>query len=65
MLKKSIPLMLLGGGGYTIENVSRCWTNETAIALEKVLDNKLPPNEYSNEYSNPYLHLEVRNSVLY
>ena len=21
-----LPLILLGGGGYTIENVSRCWT---------------------------------------
>jgi acetoin utilization deacetylase AcuC-like enzyme len=59
ILKKGIPLMLVGGGGYTIENVARCWTNETAIALDKVLDTKLPPNEYSTEYSNPYLHLEV------
>ncbi len=59
MLKFGIPMVLLGGGGYTIENVARCWTHETAIALDKVLDNKLPPNEYSNEYSNPYLHLEV------
>ena len=25
--------MLVGGGGYTIRNVARCWTNETAIAL--------------------------------
>ena len=24
---------MLGGGGYTIRNVARCWTNETAIAL--------------------------------
>ena len=26
-----IPLMVIGGGGYTIKNVSRCWTYETAI----------------------------------
>jgi acetoin utilization deacetylase AcuC-like enzyme len=29
----NIPLILLGGGGYTIRNVSRVWTLETAIAL--------------------------------
>ena len=27
------PLLLLGGGGYTIRNVARCWTYETAVAL--------------------------------
>ena len=29
----SLPLLLLGGGGYTIRNVARCWTYETAVAL--------------------------------
>lgn len=24
---------MLGGGGYTIRNVARCWTYETATAL--------------------------------
>lgn len=33
-LKKfGVPLILLGGGGYTIRNVSRCWTYETSVAL--------------------------------
>lgn len=30
------PLMLLGGGGYTIENVARCWTYETGVCLNEV-----------------------------
>ena len=64
ILKLGIPLVLMGGGGYTIENVARCWTYETAIALEKQIDNKLPPNEYSNEYTGPNLHLEVKNQLL-
>jgi histone deacetylase 1/2 len=59
MIKQGIPIMLLGGGGYTIENVARCWTNETATALGETLDNKLPQNEYMNEYPTPYLHVEV------
>lgn len=24
----SVPLMVLGGGGYTVQNVARCWTYE-------------------------------------
>jgi len=53
-----IPLVLLGGGGYTIQNVARCWAYETSIALGKTLDAKLPPNEYSHEYKTPFLHVE-------
>ena len=38
-MKYNIPVMLLGGGGYTIRNVARCWTYETAIACNTELDN--------------------------
>lgn len=27
---QNVPLLVLGGGGYTMRNVSRCWTFETA-----------------------------------
>ena len=30
---KRLPLLCLGGGGYTKENVSRCWTIESAISI--------------------------------
>ena len=33
MKKYGLPLLILGGGGYTIRNVARCWTYETAVAL--------------------------------
>ena len=33
MRRYNVPLLLLGGGGYTIRNVARCWTYETAVAL--------------------------------
>ena len=29
------PLLVLGGGGYTLRNVARCWVNETAILVDK------------------------------
>ncbi|PKC05780.1 hypothetical protein RhiirA5_420460 [Rhizophagus irregularis] len=28
-----IPLLVLGGGGYRIPNVARCWTYETGLLL--------------------------------
>ena len=33
-LKKfNVPLILLGGGGYTIRNVAKAWCYETSLAL--------------------------------
>ena len=40
------PLLLLGGGGYTIRNVARCWTYETSVALDATVDDELPYNDY-------------------
>ena len=28
----NVPLLVLGGGGYTIRNVARCWTYETGCS---------------------------------
>ena len=39
MKKYNLPLLLLGGGGYTIRNVARCWTYETSIALNSDIAN--------------------------
>lgn len=33
MFSFGTPVILLGGGGYTLENVSRCWAYETSVAL--------------------------------
>lgn len=44
----NLPLLMLGGGGYTIRNVARCWTYETAVAL----DCEIPNGKYS---TNSYL----------
>jgi histone deacetylase 1/2 len=33
MLSYGVPTIFLGGGGYTIENVSRCWAYETSVIL--------------------------------
>ena len=31
-----VPTLVLGGGGYTVRNVARCWTYETAVLLGKL-----------------------------
>ncbi|CAJ0762552.1 2001_t:CDS:2, partial [Entrophospora sp. SA101] len=40
----NLPLLVLGGGGYKIHNVARCWTYETSILLETELPTELPKN---------------------
>eukprot|EP01135_Chromosphaera_perkinsii_P009188 Nk52_evm23s1671 gene=Nk52_evmTU23s1671 len=50
-----IPLLLLGGGGYTIRNVARCWTYETAVALDTPISMTLPYNDYFEYYSPDYI----------
>jgi histone deacetylase 1/2 len=53
-------LNLKGGGGYTIENVSRCWTNETAVALNKKLENALPSRDkYYESYKTGDYKLHI------
>ncbi|CAF3549453.1 unnamed protein product [Rotaria socialis] len=54
----NLPLLLLGGGGYTIRNVARAWTNETAIALSQEISNELPYNDYF-EYYGPDFKLNI------
>merc|ERR1711998_741962 len=58
----NVPLLILGGGGYTIRNVARCWTYETALLLDQELDNELPQNEYSGYFApNFNLHITPSN----
>ncbi|XP_065179815.1 histone deacetylase 1-like [Sycon ciliatum] len=54
----NLPLLLLGGGGYTIRNVARCWTLETATALNAEVGNELPYNDYF-EYFGPDFKLHI------
>ncbi|MGH0182175.1 UNVERIFIED_CONTAM: hypothetical protein FKN15_008765 [Acipenser sinensis] len=54
----NLPLLMLGGGGYTIRNVARCWTYETAVALDTEIPNELPYNDYF-EYFGPDFKLHI------
>ena len=62
MRKYNLPLLILGGGGYTIRNVARCWTYETATALGCEIVNELPHNEYFENYGPDFkLHINPSN----
>ena len=39
MNKFNVPMVVVGGGGYTIANVAKCWTYETSVLLGETLDN--------------------------
>mmetsp|Transcript_957 Transcript_957/g.2635 ORF Transcript_957/g.2635 Transcript_957/m.2635 type:complete len:428 (-) Transcript_957:162-1445(-) len=58
----NVPVLLLGGGGYTIRNVSRCWTYETAVALNEDIADELPYNDYFEYYAPDFkLHITPSN----
>jgi len=58
----NVPLLVLGGGGYTIRNVARCWAYETGCLLNRELNDSMPENDYS-EYFGPThtLHIQTSN----
>ncbi|KAH0790212.1 Histone deacetylase 1 [Histomonas meleagridis] len=49
-----IPMLVTGGGGYTVRNVSRCWAYETSVLLDVEIDNNIPYNDYFGYYGPDY-----------
>ena len=49
-------MMVVGGGGYTVKNVSRCWTYETSVCLNEKnnISEYLPENDYYEYYAPEY-----------
>ena len=62
----NIPLLVLGGGGYTVKNVARCWTYETAVLVDKhqELPAFLPSTAYDSFFAPDYkLHPSITGRV--
>ena len=58
----NIPMLVLGGGGYTLRNVPRCWTYETSVLTGDDVKDELPFNDYFEYFGPDYrLHLPVSN----
>ncbi|CAB5394495.1 unnamed protein product [Rhizophagus irregularis] len=60
--KFNIPMLVLGGGGYTIRNVSRAWAYETAVIIGQEIGPELPSNNSDNDYFGPEYTLDVHPS---
>jgi Histone deacetylase domain len=55
--KYNVPLLILGGGGYTIKNVSRCWTYETAVLVGAAIPDELPATVYDAFFEDSHWKL--------
>ncbi|CAD8052605.1 unnamed protein product [Paramecium primaurelia] len=63
-LKKfNVPIIMVGGGGYTLRNVPRCWTYETSLALNVPIPDNIPDESDYKIYFGPEykLHLPISN----
>ena len=59
-----VPMIVLGGGGYTIRNVAKAWAYETGILVGEDLHASgphMPFNKYF-EYFGPEFRLDVPNN---
>eukprot|EP00775_Hariotina_reticulata_P007102 gene7102-7315_t len=56
MMSFGKPMLVLGGGGYKIVNVARCWTYETAVLTGQARNMRqdMPPNEYYELFKPDY-----------
>eukprot|EP00187_Rhodella_violacea_P000118 CAMPEP_0174902460 /NCGR_PEP_ID=MMETSP0167-20121228/37849_1 /TAXON_ID=38298 /ORGANISM="Rhodella maculata, Strain CCMP736" /LENGTH=387 /DNA_ID=CAMNT_0016144475 /DNA_START=61 /DNA_END=1224 /DNA_ORIENTATION=- len=58
-----VPTLVLGGGGYNIRSVARCWLYETAVVLDREVDEQIPYNDYW-EYFGPDFNLHIQKSPM-
>lgn len=60
----NIPLLVMGGGGYSKQSVARCWAIETAVLCgidAEDLPEKLPSRDfYYGQYHDKKLHIDGR-----
>ncbi|KAL9148449.1 hypothetical protein ABFS82_12G041700 [Erythranthe guttata] len=60
----NVPLLLLGGGGYTLRNVARCWCYETGVAVGVEIDDKLPEGDKNIDYFGPNFKLHEPQRIM-
>ncbi|KAH9410801.1 histone deacetylase [Ordospora pajunii] len=53
-----IPLLVLGGGGYTLTNVARCWAYETAVLCGEDPASEIPEDNPFYTYFSPTYTLD-------
>lgn len=59
-----IPMVVLGGGGYTPKNVSRLWCYETAVLTDTTLNGKIPNYGGTSQwFGDEGLHPELTGKI--
>jgi len=59
-----IPLLVVGGGGYTKTNVARCWCYETSLLAGVEIENHMPETDYYNFYGPDYeIHIKPKSEI--
>lgn len=53
VMKFNKKMLILGGGGYNIKNVSRCWAYETSVLCGIDVDNHIPEDNIYYDYFAP------------
>lgn len=57
----NVPTLVVGGGGYTLRNVARCWTYETSLLIDEQISNMLPMNDYLEFFAPDFtLHPDIQ-----
>ena len=60
--KFRLPMLVLGGGGYTLRNVARAWTYETSLLINEELSNEIPENDFAEYFCPEYkIHMPTSN----
>ncbi|CAH2093845.1 unnamed protein product [Euphydryas editha] len=54
IMKKRIPTLLLGGGGYNHTNASKLWASVTATVVGVTLDDNIPEHSFWPKYRSDY-----------
>uniref|UniRef100_A0A3Q7IZG2 Histone deacetylase n=1 Tax=Solanum lycopersicum TaxID=4081 RepID=A0A3Q7IZG2_SOLLC len=62
--KFNLPLLVTGGGGYTKENVARCWALETGVLLDTELPNEQDGTDIFGLSSGYYCSSSILGRVL-
>eukprot|EP01068_Selenidium_serpulae_P010081 Selendium_serpulae@DN5385_c0_g1_i2.p1 len=57
-----VPMVVVGGGGYTLRNVPKCWTYESASLLGLCLNPYIPASSQYMAYYAPDCMLGIRKS---
>lgn len=60
----NVPTLILGGGGYTLRNVARCWTYETSLCVDEQISNDIPMNLYIEFFKPDFVSFPIRAPTL-